>query len=387
MRREHWLRLAMTDGIGPILIGRIVEAAGGCEAACDASVNLLRNIDGIGTSKASAIRESMQSAKVHEELRKCDQLGVRVVCRDDEEFPTLLSQIPDPPPVLYVNGGFEPRDLNAVAIVGSRKCSYYGREQSERFAALLAGAGFTVVSGGARGIDSAAHRGAMSHPQGRTIAVLGSGIDVCYPPENAELFEQIAKRGAVVSEYPLGTPPLRDNFPRRNRIVSGLSRGVLVIEADERSGALITARQACDDHGRTVFAVPGRVDQSTSAGPHKLIRDGAVLTANLEDIVNNLDPLPHAAVEPSLFGDRTPAQDTDDAKPQAACDTAPVGLTDRQQLILSHLDSNSLHVDQIIERTTLAPQEVMQDLTLMSLKGVVRRVDGQSFARVKVKHA
>jgi len=236
MAIEHWLRLAMTEGIGPILIRRLIDAAGGAEAACNASVTLLRNIDGIGNVKAQTIRQSMQAANVDEERHKCEQLGVRLICPDDADYPTLLAQIPDPPPVLYVKGGFEPRDLNSLAIVGSRKCSFYGREQAERFAALLAGAGFTVVSGGARGIDSAAHRGAMSHPQGRTIAVLGSGIDVPYPPENAPLFEQIIGRGAVVSEYPLGTPPLAENFPRRNRIVSGLSRGVLVIEADERSG-------------------------------------------------------------------------------------------------------------------------------------------------------
>jgi DNA processing protein len=389
MAREHWLRLAMTDGIGPILIRRIVEAAGDAERACAASVSLLQSLDGIGISKATKIHHSMHTAKVDDELGKCEQRGVTIICPDDAAYPTLLTQIPDPPAVLYVKGSFEPRDLNSVAIVGSRKCSYYGREQSERFAALLAGAGFTVVSGGARGIDSAAHRGAMSHPSGRTIAVLGSGIDVPYPLENAPLFEEIATRGAVVSEYPIGTPPVPENFPRRNRIVSGLSRGVLVVEADERSGALITARQACDDHGRTVFALPGRVDQSTSAGPHRLIRDGAVLTTCLEDIVNNLDPLPAAAMELTLFEDLEGVEPTDpdaSAKPQAE-ETPRGNLTERQQLIISALDGNPLHVDQIIERTSLPASDVLQDLTLLSLKGVVKRVDGQTYVRIKAAAA
>jgi DNA processing protein len=383
MAREHWLRLAMTEGIGPILIRRIVDAAGSAEAACAASTKMLATIDGIGTTKASKIYQSLHAARVDEELAKCARLGVSIICPDDAAYPTLLTQIPDPPAVLYVKGRFEPRDLNSVAIVGSRKCSYYGREQSERFAALLAGAGFTVVSGGARGIDSAAHRGAMSHPSGRTVAVLGSGVDVPYPPENAPLFEQIATKGAVVSEYPLGTPPLAENFPRRNRIVSGLSRGVLVVEADERSGALITARQACDDHGRTVFALPGRVDQSTSAGPHRLIRDGAVLTTCLEDIINNLDPLPAAAMQPTLF-DRSEqeVEPAASAKPQAE-HTPRVSLTERQQLIVAQLDGSALHVDQIIERTSLAASDVLQDLTLLSLKGVVKRVDGQTYTRTK----
>jgi DNA processing protein len=382
MGREHWLRLAMTDGIGPILIRRLIDRAGGAEEACSASATLIRSIDGIGNAKTQTILESMRSANVDEELRKCDQLGVRVICPDDADYPMLLTQIPDPPAVLYVKGSFEPRDLNGLAIVGSRKCSYYGREQAERFGALLAGAGFSVVSGGARGIDSAAHRGAMSHPQGRTIAVLGSGIDVPYPPENAPLFEQIATRGAVVSEYPLGTPPVAENFPRRNRIVSGMSRGVLVVEADERSGALITARQACDDHGRTVFAIPGRIDHSLSTGPHRLIRDGAVLTTSIEDILQNLGPLPQVAMEPSLF---PPAQNdaTESAKPQATAPPVMIDLTERQRLIVSHLSVDPVHVDALIERTELSAQDVLQDLTLLSLKGVVRRVDGQSFVRSK----
>jgi DNA processing protein len=284
--------------------------------------------------------------------------------------------------VLYLKGSLEPRDLNAVAIVGSRRCSYYGREQAERFAALLAGVGMTVISGGARGVDSSAHRGAMSHPQGRTIAVLGSGIDVSYPPENASLFEQIAQRGAVVSEYPLGTPPLRDNFPRRNRIVSGMSRGVLVVEADERSGALITARQAGDDHGRVVFAIPGRVDNPLSAGPHKLIRDGAVLTENIGDILDNLGPLPQSAQE--TFESKPAASAARlFAEPPVESPPLDLGLTDRQKLILSHL-AHPLHVDGLVERTSLAVQDILLELTLLSLKGVVKRIEGQTYVRGKV---
>lgn len=382
MGTEHWLRLAMTDGIGPILIRRIIEVAGNAEAACGASVALLRNVEGIGTSKANAIAASMRNVRVDDEIAESARLGVTLICPDDERFPALLKEIPDPPAVLYVKGSFEPRDLNAVAIVGSRKCSYYGREQAERFGALLAGAGYTVLSGGARGIDSAAHRGAMSHPHGRTIAVLGSGIDVPYPPENGPLFEQIASggRGAVVSEYPLGTPPLKDNFPRRNRIVSGMSRGVLVIEADTRSGALITARQAGDDHARVVFALPGRVDNALSEGPHQLIRDGAVLTTKLEDIIENLGPLPHSISAPESLFD-APASEATPAKAQAPTPNVP--LTDRQSLILVQLDGEALHVDTLIDRTGLPASEILQELTLLTLKGFVKRVDGQTFVRAK----
>jgi DNA processing protein len=380
----HWLQLALTEGIGPILTRRLIDAAGSAEAACDVTVPLLRTIDGIGTAKAGRIHAALREARaaVERELRLAAEHQVRLICPDDPEYPLLLRSIPDPPAVLYVRGTIEPRDLNALAIVGSRRCSHYGREQAERFAALLAGAGMTVISGGARGIDSAAHRGAMSHPHGRTLAVLGCGIDVTYPPENDSLFRQIAHHGAVITEYPFGTQPLAENFPRRNRIVSGMSRGVLVIEADERSGALITARQAADDHNRPVFALPGRVDNRMSAGPHKLIRDGAALVTCLDDILDALDPLPQEAVEPMLFDTPGEAAEPSPSEASPASAAAPIdGLSDTQRLILQHMGDDPTGADLIHERTDLPVPQILGDLTLLSLRGLVRRVEGQTYVR------
>jgi DNA processing protein len=393
MASTSWLTLSLTPGIGPILARRIVDATGSATAACEASIATLRNIEGIGTARADKIGAGLRSArdKAAEQLARAAAAGASVICPDDDAYPFLLREIPDPPCVLFVKGTFEPRDLQAVAIVGSRKCSFYGREQAERFAALMAGSGVCVISGGARGIDSAAHRGALSHPHGRTIAVLGSGVDVPYPPENAKLFEQIAARGAVVSEYPMGTPPTPENFPKRNRIVSGMSRGVLVVEADERSGALITARQAIDDHNRIVFALPGRVDTATSAGPHKLIRDGATLVRNLEDILEELPPLSDKASAPAsnLFEQveqgltamptATPVPTPPPAPP------SPVGLSERQLRILGHLDGQPMTIDQLVESCALPAQFVMQDLTMLSLRGLAKRVDGQTYVRGRAR--
>jgi DNA processing protein len=318
--------------------------------------------------------------EVEPELERAAKAGARLICRDDEEYPALLKLIPDPPPLLYVIGKIEPRDLNGIAIVGSRRCSFYGREQAERFSALLAGAGFTVVSGGARGIDSAAHRGAMTHESGRTIAVLGSGIDVPYPRENESLFRQIAERGAVVSEYPMGTAPLAENFPKRNRIVSGMTRGVLVVESDERSGALITARMAAEDHNRAVMAIPGRVDNAMAAGPHKLIREGAALVANLEDIVNALHPLPQEVGQADLF---VPAQEEEGTKQQAVVEPLLANLSDQQKLLVDAINDHPSDVDSIVERSGLSAPIVLQQLTMLSLKGIVKRVDGNTYIRKK----
>jgi DNA processing protein len=224
-------------------------------------------------------------------------------------------------------------------------------------------------------VDSAAHRGAMLPPEGRTIAVLGCGVDIAYPPENESLFKQISQRGAVISEFPIGSPPLKENFPRRNRIISGLSRGVLVIEADVASGALITARQAGDEHGRPVFALPGRVDNAMSAGPHALIRDGATLTTCLEDILDGLGPLPHQAVTPEIpeTFEELPAQ-----PPQAPKE---IILTDRQQVVLASIEDDPTNLDAIIERSQLPAQVVLQELTMMTLRGAVKRVDGQTYVK------
>jgi len=374
--KEHWLRLSLTDGIGPILGRRLIDAAGSAQAATQLTRRELQQIEGIGLAKAQAVADSLKTAETDTilQVNKATELGAKVICPDDDAWPTLLKPLPAAPLVLFVMGTLEPRDLNSLAIVGSRRCSHYGREQAERFAALLAGAGFCVVSGGARGIDSAAHRGAMQHPHGRTIAVLGSGLDVPYPPENKPLFDQIVSRGALISEFPFGTPPNAENFPRRNRIVSGLSRGVLVIEADQRSGALITARLANEEHGRPVFALPGRVDNQMSAGPHQLIRDGATLVTKLEDIVSALDPLPDHVHQPELF-----AAESKEEKVPASQFT---NLSDRQQLILNHLSSDPAAVDDIIDKTNLPAHSVLQELTFLTLRGLLKRADGQTYVKV-----
>ena len=386
MSLRHWLQLALTEGIGPILTQRLIDAAMGVDAACAASPTLLRQVEGIGAAKSQQIFDALKRAaqQVDAELERAASQEITIISRDDDAYPAMLESIPDPPSVLYVTGTLEPRDLNALAVVGSRRCSFYGREQAERFGALLAGAGISVVSGGARGVDSATHRGALSHPQGRTIAVLGCGVDSVYPPENVALFDMIKDRGAVISEYPLGTPPLAENFPRRNRIVSGMSRGVLVIEADARSGALITARQACDDHGRPVFALPGRVDNKMSAGPHLLIRDGATLVTCLEDILEGLGPLPQSAVDMPLFDLTIGPGSTEDQPPADAPEPAAaqaVPMTPEQLTILRHLDGDALAADAIIERSGLPAHVVMRELTVMSLKGLIKRVDGQTYAK------
>ncbi len=391
----------MTDGLGPTLTSRLIRAAGGADeavAAIDSSQGpaLLRSIEGIGSAKTEVILHSLRSTRDESirEIERCQSMSVSLVTWGDEHYPAMLRQVPAAPIVIWVRGRIEPRDLHAVAIVGSRKCTIYGREQAERFGSGLAGVGVTVVSGGARGVDTHAHKGALVSTEGRTIAVLGCGVDVAYPPENKRLLDDVATRGAVVSDFPLGTAPLAENFPRRNRIISGLSRGVLVIEADLRSGSLITARYAADDHNRPVFALPGRIDNPLSAGPHKLIRDGAILVETLADVLDNLGPLPdHVHLdEHSNAHDALPsltlfdAGRLDDISAAQQPDAPPIthidlpGLTVRQRMILKALEE-PLDADAIVERTGLEAGMILSELTMLSIRGAVLRAPDGKFSR------
>ena len=363
------LRLTLVPGLGPIRIKALLEKFHSPDRVFGASQKDLTQVDGIGEKNSRAILTAAPDSEhaAQEELDRANALAVRVLCIGEPDYPSLLARIPDPPPILYVRGTIDPDGLDAIglAIVGSRDCSAYGVEQAERFAGTLAASGITIVSGGARGIDSAAHRSAL-RAKGRTIAVLGCGLSVCYPPENDRLFAQIAENGAVISELPIATQPEAKNFPARNRLISGMSLGTLVVEAGRRSGALITARLALDDHDREVMAIPGRLDSPSALGCLDLIKKReAALVTEPGDVLEVLKPHAHnrsrelranaadtpvKTDEPALFPTDSPAR------------TA----------ILSAL-AEPLTLDQIVEKTRLGVPAVMAELTMLEMQRRVKR--------------
>ncbi|OQA57845.1 MAG: hypothetical protein BWY42_00274 [Candidatus Omnitrophica bacterium ADurb.Bin277] len=326
------------------------------------------------------------------EVALCRQKGIRLLSVCDADYPKLLKEIPDPPLVIYVKGTFEDNDANAVAIVGTRHPSFYGKTQAKRFAGELAGKGVTIVSGLARGIDQAAHEAALEIPCGRTIAVLGCGIDVVYPKENEKLFSRIFPKGALVSEYALGTPPFAENFPRRNRIISGLSLGTLVIEAHSRSGSLITAHQALDQ-GREVFALPGPVDQLTSRGTHRLIREGALLAEDPEEIFEALSsrwivfyekPAPGIFLEePAVSAQNPIPQDNSgDSGEVRQSDVYKIERFEESGAVIEALkEEGGLLPEEILDITGIEPGRIPGLLLTMELGGLVRKTpDGRYFA-------
>jgi DNA processing protein len=377
------LRLHLTTGIGPRLFAALTEYFGSAHAAAEASAADLAEIRGIGRDSAYKMREAISAADPQAEFQKAEDAGVRILVRGEPEYPIALSYLTDAPPVLYVKGTLVPEDAQAMAVVGMRKCSLYGQDQAERLAAGLARAGFTIVSGLARGIDSAAHKAALA-AGGRTIAVLGNGLSRVYPPENTKLAEAVIGRGALVSEFAMDVHEAAENFPRRNRIIAALSLGVIVVEAGRQSGALITARLAAEI-GKEVFAVPNRVDAPGAAGVHGLIRDGAKLVESVADVLDEFPDLGIAA----------PAESAAEGAPQAAGpphggarNAGPrqqtLGLkanlsADESQLV-GAMDGEPLTLDVLIQRSGLPSAKVSGALTLLELKGLVRALPGGRFA-------
>lgn len=385
------LALTLVPGFGPVLTRRLIEHMGSPKGVLEAPLASLRCVKGLGDAKARAAHEGMRSAlaRAQAEARAAADRGVRIRCYLDADFPPLLADLPDAPALLYVRGRFDAsgqggEDRYPIAIVGSRSCTQYGMEQAERFGGALAAAGLTVVSGGARGIDTAAHRAAF-RAGGRTVVVLGCGLAHCYPRENAELFDAIVAegRGAIVSELPMDTAPTPENFPARNRIISGLSLGVLVVEAGQGSGALITARIAVEQHGREVFAIPGRVDSPASRGSLGLLKGGgAALVTEPADIIAHLESPAHhvfrgthaarftpaAAEPPALFG----SGDADSAAAGGG-DRSRIGLTPEQSRILEAL-AEPRTLDDLVQVLGGDAGSVRADLTQLELRrAVVRR--------------
>jgi len=367
-----WLALKSIPGVGPVLFQRLLARFGQPAAVFQARREELLGVKGVNADLARDLLSFRAWDRVEAELAQMAAAGVEVLLQNDPGFPARLQQIPYPPPLLFIKGNLLPQDELALAVVGTRAASYYGLKTCRRLAGALAVRGLTVVSGLARGIDTAAHQGSMENG-GRTLAVLGCGLDVVYPPENQKLYEQIPKQGALISEFPLGTPPEAKNFPIRNRIISGLALGVVVVEAGLRSGTSITVRYALDQ-GREVFAVPGPIDSPTSLGPHRLIQDGAKLVQDPEDIFSELPAL--AKGQRPLFA--APAEVRETTETAAAPPVLPPASSPEDPL-LALLGSDPLALDELVRVTRLSASEVLSRLTILELEGLIRELPGKRY--------
>ncbi|MHC4691569.1 MAG: DNA-processing protein DprA [Planctomycetota bacterium] len=372
---EKWLKLINLDGVGPITFGKLIKHFGSVDRALGTSVSELAKIDGVGFKTAEQMAAARGKFDTTAELELADKFGVWIIHLDDKRYPPVLKRIYDPPPVLYIKGTLTRQDNLCISIVGSRRCSIYGKEQSSRLAHFLASAGFTICSGMARGIDTAAHQGALS-AKGRTIAVQGCGLANIYPPENKKLFDLIAESGACISELPLQYEPLSENFPPRNRIISGLSLGTIVVEAGSRSGALITARAAMENN-REVMAVPGKIDSPVSRGAHQLIKQGAKLIESVEDVMEAL-----GYIGQQLQNHVTEAAKKASEKAEKPLfDASRLNLSDSEKTIYDYLTKEPSHIDQIIAETDLEPGVINAGLISLRLKGLIKQLPGNLFMK------
>jgi DNA processing protein len=360
---EHalWLALTRIKGLGCISFKKLASHFADPTQSLSATAAELSAIEGIDRKAVDGLLAFTQWDEVEQEVQRAEEAGVKIIPFGSGIYPARLRSIADPPPCLYVKGEIRREDDKAVAVIGTRSASHYGRRVARDLCRGLASLGFTVISGMARGIDGVAHDEALN-AGGRTIAVLGSGVDRAYPPEHRKLYDRISENGAVISELPLGAPPLAFNFPARNRLISGLSAGVVVVEATEKSGSLITAAIALEQ-GREVFAVPGEVGSSRSRGGHRLIRQGAKLVENVDDILEEIAPQ-------LVARDRQPA----------ALRTLPVDAQPETHKIFDLLQERSLHIDEVIEASGFSASRVSQILLELELQGFLKQLPGNRYS-------
>lgn len=363
-RTEAYLALNLLPKIGPVRVQRLLDFFGSPEQVLAAPAKDLLQVEGFGQDLAATVADWENRIDLSRELRRVNEEELTLLTREDPLYPRLLRNIYDPPVVLYVKGKLVERDAHALGIVGSRHATQYGLATAKKFAFQLAYAGYTVISGLARGIDTAAHEGALA-ARGRTVAIIGSGHGELYPPENKALAERITSHGAVISEFPVDRPPDKQTFPLRNRIVSGWSTGIIVVEAPTRSGALITAQQAAEQ-GRTVYAVPGNIDRPSSHGCNRLIQEGARLIMDGAEVLDDLM---------TLF----PTQPTAPATPESR---PAVTLAGDEEKIYALLGTTETHINDIAAGTGLAMPVVSATLMKLEMKRVVRPLPGKFYVRV-----
>ncbi len=359
------LTLCLIPGVGPRTRHALLERFATVAAVLAAPSDQLRQVPGVGRELSSRIVRARHDIDTDREIQICQQHDVGIITEQDPGYPRLLREIPDPPGALFWRGDSQPCDQMALAIVGTRHATHYGLRQAERLATGLAQAGLTIVSGLARGIDAAAHRAALS-VKGRTIAVLGSGVLNVYPPEHTELAEAIRDNGAVISELAPRQQPMSGTFPQRNRLITGLSLGVLVIEAAERSGALISASHAAEQ-GREVFAVPGPADSRTSRGCHRLIRDGAKLVESVDDVLEELGPLVESMPREDGGIVRHPAE---------------LKLNDQERKVLDAIQIEPTEIDHVALTTDLPIHRVLATISVLEIRHLIRRVSGNYAVRL-----
>ncbi len=360
-QREAYIILNMIEGLGPVSVRRLIDCLGSPKAILEADRDALVEARGVGEKLALKIIVQRDSIDAEAEVEKAADCGARIITPLDDEYPQALKSIHDPPLALYVKGRLLHEDRKAIGIVGSRSTSHYGLSAADRLAYQLGQTGFTVVSGLARGTDTAAHNGALKSG-GRTIAVLGGALDCLYPPENAELADKIAKQGAVISEYPMGRQADRMTFPYRNRIISGLSMGVLLTESAVKGGSMHTA-EAAMEQGRTVFALPGRIDTPGARGPHLLIKNGAKLVEKIDDILEEYEFL----IPPSEL-----------EAPESATAARPdVPLTEQESQIVEALWQEPMDVDSLAREVGIQSHELSGLLLGLEMKRVIKTLPGR----------